>query len=210
MTLMSVDTAPVRVDRRAPRDDFAVSSDGQLVDALSAGDITALDTICVRYQRELHAHIRRFAGPGAPVEEIAQDVFLRFWTTASRFDAERGPLGSYLHLIAKGKALDWIRSEAARRQREERYLAPHPGDRGDDLAIRTAVEALPRPEHRAVWLAYYMGFTYREVAAILDIPEGTAKARLSLALRHLHGLLAIDSAGTVGPARPRARERSQT
>lgn len=199
---MSVDSVAIRVERRSTRDDFTMSSDGQLVDALTAGDGAALDAICARYQRELHAHIRRFAGPGAPVEEIAQDVFLRFWTTATRFDAERGPLGSYLHLIAKGKALDWIRSESARRQREDRYRPPPPGDRSDSVEIRAAVQALPLKEHRAVWLAYYMGFTYRQVAAILDIPEGTAKAHLSLALRHLHGLLTADSAGLVAVSSP--------
>jgi RNA polymerase sigma-70 factor (ECF subfamily) len=190
---MSVATSPVGLERRPPRDDLTMSSDGQLVDALSAGDLAALDAICARYQRQLHAHIRRFAGPGAPVEEIAQDVFLRFWTTATRFDSQRGALGSYLHLIAKGKALDWIRSETARRRREDQYRPPPDPDRSDDLEMRAAVEALPLKEHRAVWLAYYMGFTYRQVAAILDIPEGTAKAQLSLALRHLHTLLAIQA-----------------
>ena len=167
-------------------------SDGELVDAIAGGDGSALGTIWARYQSELQAHIRRLLGPSAPVEEIAQDVFLRFWTTAGRYDARKGPLRAYLHLIAKGKALDWIRSEMARRQREGNYRPTAAGDRTEAVEMRSAVESLPLKEHRAIWLAYYMGFTYRQVATILGIPEGTAKAQLGSALRRLHCLVADD------------------
>ena len=171
-------------------------SDRQLVDALTAGSQTALETICGRYETRLHAYIHRLV-PHAPVDEIAQDVFAGFWASASRFDPERGSLNGYLHVIARSRALDWARSDAARRLRQEEYarLCGDRSDRGyrnDILEIREAVESLPIKQRQAIWLAYYMGFSYRQAATILNIPEGTVKATLRSALRGLETLLIFD------------------
>jgi RNA polymerase sigma-70 factor (ECF subfamily) len=171
-------------------------SDRQLVDAVTAGSQAALETICARYQTRLHAYIHRLV-PHAPVDEITQDVFAGFWASASRFDPGRGSLNGYLHIIARSRALDWARSEAARRRRQEDY-ARLGGDRSDRsyrndvLEIREAVESLPIKQRQAIWLAYYMGFSYRQVATILNIPEGTAKANLRSALRCLEEFLVFD------------------
>jgi RNA polymerase sigma-70 factor (ECF subfamily) len=168
-------------------------SDRQLVDALAEGDESALEAIYDRYGTRLHAYLRRLV-PDAPVEEITQDVIVRFWMTATRFDPERGSLSSYLHVVAKGKALDWNRSESARRQRQEDYrrMAVDWGARelgSDAIDIRAAVDSLSSEEQKAIWLAYYIGFTYRQVATILQLPEGTAKAHLRSALHHIHDVI---------------------
>jgi RNA polymerase sigma-70 factor (ECF subfamily) len=171
-------------------------SDRQLVDAVTAGSDVALETICARYQTRLHAYIHRLV-PQAPVDEITQDVFAGFWAAAARYDPERGSLNGYLHVIARSRALDWLRSETARRQRQDDYarLGGDYGDRtyrNDVLEIREAVESLPLRQRQVVWLAYYLGFSYRQVAAILNIPEGTAKANLRSALRQLQIFLVCD------------------
>jgi RNA polymerase sigma factor (sigma-70 family) len=172
------------------------SSDRQLVDAVTAGSDMALEAICARYQTRLGAYIHRLV-PQAPVDEITQDVFAGFWSAAARYDPERGSLNGYLHLIARSKALDWARSESARRQRQDDYarIGTDQTDgsyRSDVLEMREAFESLPSKQRQVIWLAYYMGFSYRQVASILNIPEGTAKANLRSALRQLQVFLVFD------------------
>ncbi len=168
------------------------SSDRHLVEAVIGGDHAALAAICARYRAPVQACVRRIV-PAAPVEEIAQEVFARFWVTATHFDPQRGSLAAYFYVAARGKAIDWARSEAHRRRREDDYVLLADDHRGrhhpDAMEIRAAVEMLPRNELRAVWLTYYMGYSYSQAAIILDVPEGTAKSHIKNALRRLHGAL---------------------
>ena len=111
------------------------------------------------------------------------------------FDPARGSLRSWLLAQTHGRAVDLVRSESARKGREERE---HRGraEAGYDLEhevwdlavadqVRDALEALPEAERQAIELAYYRGLTYREVAAVLDQPEGTVKSRIRAGLRRL-------------------------
>lgn len=110
-------------------------------------------------------------------------------------------------MITHARAVDVVRSEARRAQREERQaqdsirLEPPGWTRPEsieeeDLAarIRRAVGRLPAPQREALRLAYFGGHSYRSVAAALDIPEGTAKTRLRRALSTLGDLLIAEGA----------------
>lgn len=133
-------------------------------------------------------------------EEITQEVFVRLWNKPERFDAARGSLRSFLKIDARGRAIDVLRAERARRDREdkearmgssdvphsveERVMAHVTSDR-----VRELLEGL-RPEERApIALAYFDGHSYREVARLLDLPEGTVKSRIRSGLGRLKGLL---------------------
>ena len=132
-------------------------------------------------------------------EEIVQEVMLRLWNNPEKFDESRGSLRSYLLSHTHGRSIDLIRSESARRIREERdaKLAVEAGLSLEEevwemaLAdhVRNALSQLDEAERKAIELAYFGGYTYREVAKLLDTPEGTIKSRIRSGLQRLNGLL---------------------
>jgi RNA polymerase sigma-70 factor (ECF subfamily) len=126
-------------------------------------------------------------------EDITQEVFVELWRRPERYDPVRAPLRGWLCLMARRRGIDWVRHCAAQ-ERARLLFAMNPASmpfEDDMLAsttykkVRKAVADLPTPHRQAVFLAYYNGLTYREVALALDIPEGTAKWRLSSALRRI-------------------------
>lgn len=120
--------------------------------------------------------------------EVAQEIFLELWKTATRYSADRGAVKSFVATISHRRAVDRVRSEQARRDREEREhrLAVPPADSLAELVadsfqmsrIEKALEKLTPGQREALELAYYGGHTYREVAALLGEPEGTIKTRI--------------------------------
>ena len=147
--------------------------------------------------------IRRLLIDAAQSEEVAQEVFLRLWDEPHRYDADRGALRSFLLRQAHSRAVERVRAEEARRRREERVdreAAPSPPDVEQQAlaglgheALADALAGLSEGERQAIVLAYFGGHSYREVAARLDLPEGTVKSRIRLGLAKLADRL--DAAG---------------
>jgi RNA polymerase sigma-70 factor, ECF subfamily len=183
----------------AVRTDFAHADDAALVEALHVRDEAAMAEIVLRHRTPVVAFARRLTGDAHRAEEVAQEVFVRLWERAERFDADRGTLRAFLLALTHGRALDVVRSDTARRRREERDAAR--GDtteRGADAkveassvadAVRAALGSLPEEERRAVELAYFGGHSYRTVARLLDQPEGTVKGRIRAGLARLRAAL---------------------
>lgn len=134
--------------------------------------------------------------------DVTQDTFLRLWQRPERFDPGRGSMRTYLLTVAHGIAVDLVRSDTARRAREERSqrLTVHDGvdDRslqdGRSQDIRELLHALPSIERDSIVAAYYGSRTYREAAAALGIPEGTLKSRIRSGLRRLRTLMDVAGA----------------
>lgn len=180
--------------------DLKNASDTSLVVAIARWEQAALAEVFRRHAGAVFALAKRVLGPGGQAEEVVQEVFLRLWDQPDRFDPERGSLRSYLLASSHGRAVDMLRSDSSRRRREERE-AQFRAKAGYDLElevwdltvadhIKAAVDGLPAEERRAIELAYFGGHTYREVASLLDQPEGTVKSRIRAGLRRLRGDLA--------------------
>ena len=182
--------------------------DAALVARVAAGDETALGRVFDRYGSLVFGLAQRVTRSAAAAEEITQEVFVFFWEHPDRFDAGRGSLRAFLGSIAHRRAVDVVRREVRRSAREDR-VAGDPSMIDDagviDLAdraaatdvaarVRAAVAELPADQRQAIELAYFDGCTFREVAARLGIPEGTAKSRLRLALAKLANLLGPEMA----------------
>lgn len=140
---------------------------------------------------------RLVADPGV-AEEVTHDVFLWFWRNADRFDPARGSMSAFLASATRGRAIDRIRADAARRRRELRHgeSTPMAEPGADAHAMRSLAAAdvhaalgrLPEAERAAIVLAYFGGKTYRQVAEELGEPEGTVKSRIRTGLRRLRSL----------------------
>jgi RNA polymerase sigma-70 factor (ECF subfamily) len=174
-------------------------SDAALLIAIGRYDELALAEALRRHGGPVWAVAMRVTGSASAADDITQEVFVGLWNDPQRFDPARGSLRSYLLAVAHHRAVDVLRSEQARRAREER-AARDLVERGAGVEeaawglvvaeqVRQALEQLPEREREAIELAYFGGHTYREVAALLEEPEGTVKTRIRTGLRRLRALL---------------------
>lgn len=183
------------------------SSDAALVVSVGRWSEDALAELFRRHGGAVLSLARRvLSGDRAGAEEVTQEVFLKLWQQPERFDSQRGSLRSYLLTQAHTRAVDRLRSESARRRRETADATSRAQEPVDDLErqvadlaiaehVRSAMEQLPDAERQAIVLAYFGGHTYREVAELLDQPEGTVKSRIRTGLRRLKEALAAEGVG---------------
>jgi RNA polymerase sigma-70 factor (ECF subfamily) len=163
------------------------------------GDQTALAAIYQRHAGAVLGLGRQILRDQTRAEEVAQTVFLRLWEQPQRYDPARGALRSFLLTMTHTRSIDLLRSEQARRRREENDQR-----RGEPLAapeeiggwlqtvraeVREALLQLPDQERHALVAAYYGGYTYKQVAELLGQPEGTVKSRIRVGLERLRVLL---------------------
>lgn len=178
--------------------------DVQLVRRCLGGDAAAWETIVRTHTRRVYNLCYRFTARREEAEDLTQEVFLRVFRTLASYDATQGALGVWLHRVARNLLIDHYR--ATRRQKLEVSLedtlpfleqkesaAPRP----DHLFARhelseTMQQALLRlsPELReAVILRDLQELDYREIARVLDVPEGTVKSRINRGRSELARLL---------------------
>ena len=182
------------------------SSDGALAVAIGRWREDALAEAFRRHAGAVYGLAQRVLGDRAAAEEVVQEVFLRLWNAPDRYDPERGSMRAFLLAQAHGRAVDQLRSDSSRRRREQRDAARSAAGGYDlehevmDLTVaehlKEAVSALPADERRAIELAYFGGHTYREVAVLLDQPEGTVKSRIRSGLTRLRAGLADTGLGS--------------
>jgi RNA polymerase sigma-70 factor (ECF subfamily) len=176
-----------------------VDEDTSLLTRLIAGDEEALGEILDALGPYVLAIAARVLGDRTAAEDVTQDVLIALWQRPDRFDPQRGSLRSWLGMQAHRRAIDLLRQDLRRSGREQRSVQlsenPRrcPKDEMDEAlvnnAVHDAVLGLPEEQRQVVELAYYQGLSYREVACALQIPEGTAKSRLRLALGKLEAVL---------------------
>jgi RNA polymerase sigma-70 factor, ECF subfamily len=190
----------VNEDRRA---------DARLADRIRSGDAEGLGELYDRYASVALATALRVVGSRDEAEDVVHDAFVTVWRKIDRFDPERGALRAWLMTVVRNRAIDRVRARRASidlDDADERSLlrtGPNPtwedalrrASAGD---LQAAMAELPDEQRRAVELAYFQGYTYREVAEVTGVPAGTANGRLRLALARLRAALAGTSAAPIG------------
>jgi RNA polymerase sigma-70 factor (ECF subfamily) len=190
---------------------MAGATDASLVLAVARYQDRALAEIYRRHGGGVHALAARILGAGGRAEDVTQDVFVTLWDAPERFDPERGSLRTYLLTIAHRRSVDRLRADRARSDREVREALAR-RDVGYDLErevgdlivadrVRGAVSSLPERERQAIEMSYFGGHTYREVAALLGVAEGTVKSRIRSGLVRMRGLLAQSGLETMEVSR---------
>ena len=175
------------------------ASDYALCVAIGRWQEKALAEVYRRHGAAVHNLAQRVLRSSDLADEVTQEVFLDLWNRPEQFDVTRGSLRTFLVTRSHGKAVDLIRSEIARQNREQRSAAEtaRAGYDFDHYAwdllraeqVKQTIAALPQDERQAIEMAYFDGMTYREVANTLGAPEGTIKSRIRSGLRRLRKAL---------------------
>lgn len=198
---------PAQGHPRSPAHDDL--TDAALVRLVGDADGAALETLHRRYGRPCAALARRVLGDPLLSQDVVQEVFLAVWRAPERFDAERGAFASWLLAMTHHKAVDAVRREENLRKRrtssEALESTPAPGPSVDDAAwisvrrtsVRAALQDLPPVQREALALAYFGGYTQREIAGLTSTPLGTVKTRMLAGMRRLR--TALDGVATAEP-----------
>jgi RNA polymerase sigma-70 factor (ECF subfamily) len=176
-------------------------SDPDLARAMARRETAALAQLYDRYGSLAYAVALRVLGDPGRAEDVVQDAFLKLWNSAGRFDPERGSLRTWLTTVVRNRAIDYLRGRGGH-ERQEREIPAQleaTGSGSDPWrevaaslerdAVREALERLPSEQRQAVELAYFGGYTNREIAEMIRVPLSTVKGRMRLALEKLHSYL---------------------
>ena len=171
-----------------------------LLTLVARGDQGAFEALYERLARPAYGLIRKVLRDPAQSEEVVQEVLLEVWRTASRFDPARGGAATWVLTIAHRRAVDRVRSEAAAAGREQRTSrVPAAVDAVADSVeatldaelLRRCLEGLSDVQRESITLAYYGGYTYPEVAKLLEVALGTIKSRIRDGLNRLRDCLGV-------------------
>jgi RNA polymerase sigma-70 factor (ECF subfamily) len=186
-----------------------MSDSSELIARIACGDERAFADLYDELAPILYGLVRRILRDPAQSEEVTQEAFVEIWRRAASFDPARGAVRSWAATIAHRRAIDRVRAEQSRRERQRRHgatpvIAPDsPADTAiDSLDRERARQELARlgeDQRQALELAYFDGLTHVEIAERLGIALGTAKTRIRDGLIRLRRLM--EAQGRLSAAR---------
>lgn len=185
---------------RGTTDAYAALEDGALVGLVGEREGLALEALYGRYGRVCYGLARRVLGDETLAQDVVQEVFLAVWRDAGRYDAGRGALSTWLLSMTHHKAVDSVRREENLRRRRNAALSDVFETGADDVddevwsllrreRVRSALATLPVAQREALTLAYFGGYTQREIAGLTTTPLGTVKTRMLAGMRKLRDVL---------------------
>ncbi|MEU8734053.1 MULTISPECIES: ECF RNA polymerase sigma factor SigK [Streptomyces] len=172
----------------------------ELLVRVAGGDQKAFEELYGLVSGPVFGLVRRVVRDPAQSEEVAQEVLLELWRSAARFDPGRGSALAWILTVAHRRAVDRVRSARAAGERERREARRAHQTAFDQVAeeveagleregVRRCLDRLTALQRQSVTLAYYDGYTYREVAERLRLPLGTVKTRMRDGLGRLRECL---------------------
>ena len=168
--------------------------DGDLMRRLLADDTAAFGLMYDRHASSVYGLAFRVLRDRGAAEDVAQEAFAALWRHRHSYSAERGTAAAWLLTITRNRAIDVIRR--GRGHRNDVLDGDHERealDRTDEEALRrveadligVALRTLPDAQRLVLELGYFDGLSHREIATRLQLPLGTIKGRMRLALQKL-------------------------
>ena len=202
MTLYLV-TDPSAQRGQGDPDDLDDLDDATLAGRVNGGDPSALTMLYQRHGTACYRLARQVTASDTLAEDAVQEAFLVLWRSPAAYRPGRGSLRSWLLSLTHNKAVDFVRRETAQQRRQTSWAAQRVFDPPPDAdpatasinrmraeKVRAALVELPEAQRQALALAYYGGYTQREIAQLTGVPLGTVKTRTFAAMRRLQSRLA--------------------
>lgn len=175
-----------------------------LLGQVARGDEAAFEQVYDQVAGAVHGLVRRVVRDPAQSQEVVQEVLVEVWRTASRYEPARGSAMAWIMTLAHRRAVDRVRSEQASSDRQAKLarieqpiaydeVAEHVEGRLDRERVRRCLGSLTDLQRESVALAYYEGYSYREVAELLTVPLGTVKTRMRDGLIRLRDCLGVEA-----------------
>lgn len=175
-------------------------TDNELLQRIALGDQEAFALLYDRYGKPAYSLAYRIVSDGHDAEDVVQDAFLSVWRMARSFDVRRGNARSWLLSVVHHRAVDIMRrrrgqpplfpsSESIPGQAEFSDVWREVLDSIDGEMVRKALARIPEDQRRTIELAFFGGYTHREIAQKEDIPLGTVKSRIRVGMDKLRELL---------------------
>lgn len=165
---------------------------------LKGKDRTALDYLYHHYSGALYGVVYRVLQKEDIAEEVLQDIFLKIWNKIDQYDATKGKLFTWMLNIARNQAIDKTRSREISKSQKTRAIenvvsrveAQAPVEqRVEDIGVKALITGLPAEQQFVVEYLYFKGYSQSELAEAFNIPLGTVKTRLRLAMQSLRATL---------------------
>jgi RNA polymerase sigma factor (sigma-70 family) len=177
------------------RDDL---DDAALVELVGKSDHEALAVLYKRHGVTCYRLARRITANDTLAEDAVQEVFTGLWRDPGAYLPGQGSVRTWLLGLSHHKAVDFVRRETAQQRRQnaeaaQRALDPPARGPAEQAwagiraeTVRSALAELPEAQRHALALAYFGGYTQREIANLTGVPLGTVKTRMFAAMRRLH------------------------
>jgi RNA polymerase sigma-70 factor (ECF subfamily) len=160
------------------------------------GDEGAFAALYDRHSRAAYWLAYRMMGERQTAEDLVQDAFLQVWRAAESYRVHRGSVRTWVLSIARNRSLDQLGASASRRRIQEITQARTPTSQQNEAfaetwrnaqreQLREALRGLPSEQHKVLELAYFSGYTQKEIAQLLDLPLGTVKGRVRMGLKKM-------------------------
>jgi RNA polymerase sigma-70 factor (ECF subfamily) len=192
--------------------------EARLIEACKEGDAAAFNLLVWRWERPLYNFVYKYVGDGDLAQDLVQDTFVRVLKSLPRY-THRGSFSTWLYRIAINLCKDHLKRKRVPMVSLHDYYTTGSGERvyiqdrvADESArtdeevragereqmVRRLLGGLPEEERVVILLKEYQELTFREIAEVLDVPEGTVKSRLYHALRKMRD--SLERSGYQGPA----------
>ena len=187
---------------------YLLLADEDLISLTDGGDTQALAALYDRHSRVAYSLAYRMMGERQAAEDLVQEAFLKVWRAAGSYRVEKASVRTWVLSIVNNRGIDVLRSSASRRRTQERVEAQAPASQPSEafsetwrssqrVQIREALRGLPPEQLKVLELAYFSGYTHKEIAELLDLPLGTVKGRMRLGLKKIREY--FDSRGMAVP-----------
>ena len=175
---------------------WATPIDEQLLTRMKNGDSSALEIFYDRHAPRILGMLVRMLPSRGDADDVLQEVFWQVWRRAEKYDKSRGKPITWLSIIARYQAIDWLRRYKSTVNTEtspELTSSDQPNEALEKAEsaqlVKELLNKLPDEQKTAVCLSYYDGIGHQEIAARLEVPLGTVKTRIRLGMKKLKELV---------------------